>query len=823
MKPNPYLLLAALTCILCNLQPCTAQPATPPQFDAFLKKYCVECHSGNAPTGGWQLGELSGNMAAPDAERRWTRIYDKLASGEMPPSDAAQPEMALRSSIQKQMHDRLHQASLQRQREQGRVPIRRLNATEYENILQELLKIDTPLKDLLPEDATTAGFDKVSTGLDMSATHFLRLQEAADRAISAVVPIHPPIPFSDRRNGRDMTEKGPNFREGLSRTSRLDGDSLIFYTRLPRYGLCATAAVPSAGRYKVQMKAAAVGDKSLAVGLMRVMQSGREGPVLFDVIDIPAGEPEVITIECNLVARQAFVVNMLTTWDIRRFKKPIEEYTGPGLKVEWMTIEGPIGEFPPPAYATLYDDLALKARTVAIAEKNNSRVPDVRNRKIPQHWEADPLVPVSSQPHEDARRLIERFLPRAFRRPVTPAEVDHFVQAVNRKLDSGELFCDAMRYGYQLILTSPDFLFWLDQNQDSKLDDYALASRLAAFLWVGAPDEELLKVAADGRLSNRAELIGQVDRLLKSPKSDRFVRDFTGQWLDLRRIDFTIPDPVLYADFDDLLLWSMPRETEAFFAEVMRENRSLLEFVHSDWSMLNARLATLYGVEGVEGSQLRKVQLPASAHRGGVMTQASVLKVTADGTRTSPVLRGAWILDRILGLPPSPPPPNIPPIEPDIRGATTIRQQLARHRDTPACATCHNTIDPPGFALESFDPIGNYREFYRVTTRSPRGQYEIPYGSGRPIYRGPDVEQGGVTADGHSFKDIDEYKQLLLANKDQLARSLIQKLMIYATGGENQFADREVIEDILKKVRENNYGLRTLIVEIVDSRAFRMR
>ncbi|MCC6511202.1 MAG: DUF1592 domain-containing protein [Pirellulaceae bacterium] len=812
-----------MSCILCSGQPCAAEPSIPAEFDSFLKQYCGECHRGSAPSGGWRLDDLSGDMASLDAERRWTRIYDQLADGDMPPRDAAQPEASLRSSIQKQMHDWLHQSSLQRQRDQGRVPIRRLNATEYEHIAQELLQIDTPLKDLLPEDATTAGFDKVSTGLDMSATHFLRLQEAADRAISAVVPMHPPIPFSDKRTGRNMTEKGPNFREGLGRTSQLDGDALIFYTRLPRYGLCATAAVPSAGRYKVQVKAAAVGGKSLAVGLMRVMQSGREGPVLFDVIESPAGEPEVITIECNLVARQAFVLNMLTTWDIRRFKKPIEEYTGPGLKVEWMTIEGPIGEFPQPAYATLYDDLALKARSVAIAEKNGLRVPDVRNRKIPQHWEADPLVPVSSNPREDARRLIERFLPRAFRRPVTPAEVDHFTQAIHRKLDSGELFCDAMRYGYQLILTSPDFLFWLDHSQDSELSGYALASRLAAFLWVGAPDEELIQAATAGRLTQRAELLAQVDRMLKSPKSERFVRDFTAQWLDMRKIDFTIPDPVLYADFDDLLLWSMPRETEAFFAEVLRENRSLLEFVHSDWSMINGRLATLYGIEDIEGSQLRKVQLPASVHRGGVMTHASVLKVTADGTRTSPVLRGSWILDRIVGLPPSPPPPDIPPIEPDIRGATTIRQQLARHRDTPSCATCHNAIDPPGFALESFDPIGNYREFYRVTTRSPRGQVELPYGSGRPIYRGLDVEQGGVTADGQSFKDIDQYKQLLLTDKDQLARSLTQKLMIYATGGENQFADREVIEEILKKVRENNYGLRTLIYEIVDSRAFRMR
>jgi hypothetical protein len=308
--------------------------------------------------------------------------------------------------------------------------------------------------------------------------------------------------------------------------------------------------------------------------------------------------------------------------------------------------------------------------------------------------------------------------------------------------------------------------------------------------------------------------------MLADPKASRFTKNFTGQWLDLRRIDFTIPDPVLYADFDDLLLWSMPRETEAFFDEILRNDLSLLQFVDSDWSMLNARLATLYGIPGVEGSHLRKTTLTPESRRGGVMTQASILKVTADGTRTSPVLRGAWVLDRILGQPPSPPPPDIPPIEPDIRGATTIRQQLELHRDTPACATCHNHIDPPGFALESFDPIGNYRDFYRVTTRTPAGQVELPYGSGRPVYRGPDVEQGGQTADGRTFKDTAEFKRILAEQQDQIARNLTRKMMIYATGADLQFADREVVEGIVNKLRENDYGLRTLVHEIVQSRVF---
>jgi hypothetical protein len=237
--------------------------------------------------------------------------------------------------------------------------------------------------------------------------------------------------------------------------------------------------------------------------------------------------------------------------------------------------------------------------------------------------------------------------------------------------------------------------------------------------------------------------------------------------------------------------------------------------------MLNERLAKLYGISGVIGNDLRKVTLPSGSHRGGVMTHASVLKVTADGMATSPVLRGKWVLERIVGKPPAPPPPDVPAIEPDIRGAVTIRQQLDKHRTNAACAQCHVHIDPPGFALESFDPIGGWRDYYRVSVPTSRGKVDLPAFSARqPVYRGPDVESGGETPNGHTFKNIDDYKQLLLADKDQLARNLTQKLLVYSTGADMQFADRELVEQIVARLATKNYGFRTLVHEIVQSRAF---
>src|SRR5262249_13219916 len=280
------------------------------------------------------------------------------------------------------------------------------------------------------------------------------------------------------------------------------------------------------------------------------------------------------------------------------------------------------------------------------------------------------------------------------------------------------------------------------------------------------------------------------------------------------------PDPQLYGDFDGTLLWAIPRETHLFFEEVLKNDRSLLDFVDSDWTMLNERLARHYGIPDVAGNDLRKVALPPGSHRDGGMTHASGLKVPADGTRTSPVLRGKWVLERIIGKPPAPPPPDVPSLEPDIRGATTIRQQLDKHRTIAACASCHVHIDPPGFALENFDPIGGWRDYYRAPTPTKAGVGNLPGYTGRSSYRRPDVEKGGETHDGHKFENIDEYKKRLLADKDQLARNLTQKLLIYATGAEIQFADREVVEQIVARMRDKNYGFRTLVHEVVQSRVF---
>jgi hypothetical protein len=468
-------------------------------------------------------------------------------------------------------------------------------------------------------------------------------------------------------------------------------------------------------------------------------------------------------------------------------------WAGPGLALQWVDVEGPLSDpWPPESHTRLFGDLP------------QSTVGGKR------------LEVVSKSPVEDAKRILQKFTRRAFRRAVKDDDVTPYLALVQAALDQKRSFEQAVRVGLQAVLVSPEFLFL--REKPGPLDEFALASRLSYFLWSTLPDEELLALAEQGTLHRPEVLRGQVERLLAHPKAAAFTENFVGQWLGLRDIDFTLPSHILYPEYDEMLKASMVRETELTFAEILKSDLSLANFVASDFSMLNGRLARHYGIPGVDGWAFRKTTLPPESHRGGVMTMASVLKVTANGTSTSPVLRGAWVLDRILGTPPPRPPADISAVEPDIRGATTIREQLAKHRQLASCATCHSKIDPPGFAMESFDVIGGWRENYRT---SGRGQTVTIAGSRMPYLKGPEVEAGDVMPTGERFKDIDEFKQLLLKDKDGLSRALARKLLTYATGGPAEASDRADLDAVVAAVRSKNYGFRTLVHEIVQSPLFR--
>ncbi|HZK81814.1 MAG TPA: DUF1592 domain-containing protein, partial [Humisphaera sp.] len=403
----------------------------------------------------------------------------------------------------------------------------------------------------------------------------------------------------------------------------------------------------------------------------------------------------------------------------------------------------------------------------------------------------------------------------------------------------GATFETAVRRGCKAILTSPEFLFLQEKRepahplqqthgrpaQGRSLNDYELASRLSYFLWSSMPDDELMRIAAQGKLKDPAVLRAQTERLLSSPKAQAFTKNFCGQWLNLRAIDDTMPDQRLYPEYDGLLKDAMIGETEAFFNEMLKNDLGVATLIDSDFAMLKRRIAEHYGIPGVVGEAFRKVPLPPNSHRGGILTQASILKVTANGTLSSPVVRGAWVIRRILGRQLQPPPADAGAIEPDTRGATTIREQLAKHRRSATCSVCHQYMDPPGFALESYDVIGGWRDWYRVQNdKMPRVEIVNRTNGSKMYFRhGPPVDPSGELTDGRKFANIDGLKKLLLNQKDDVARNLVNNLVTYATGAGVSFADRADVTAILQKAKPNSYGLRTLVHEIVESRLFQTK
>ena len=797
---------------------------------SFFAQHCTECHDKDTKKGNLDLTSLKPDFAARESFAGWEKVFDRVAKGEMPPKKSAQPPAAAREMFVKSLGAELHSVSAARQREAGRVVVRRMNRTEYEHTLHDLLGITAPLADLLPEDNAAAGFDNVSSALETSATHLVRYQHAADRALAAALPAWPLTNAVRRWTGRQFLDSRPKpNREGTAPFVRFEGDTIILCARLYKHGSVTTPVTPAPGRYRVRASVRAVntGGKTipLLVGKISSDRFAHEKlQHVLDHFDAPADQPRVIEVEAVLPAgEQVYLEGMdlpfFQDQKKQRNGEPVgEDFKGPGLAVDWIEIEGPLDAGL--GYARLFGDLPqVPSRYLADTLAGKPVRDDWKKWSVPGEFTKYPLSPVSTNAHLDAERLLLAFLPRAFRRFVSAETTAYFVGFVHEQLAAGETFGTAMRAGYKAALCSPHFLLYVEKP--GRLNDFAVAARLARLFWNSLPDDELTALAAKGELAKPATLRAQTERLLRDPKARRFTTGFTGQWLDLRKFQDMKPD-ALYVEYDDLLAWAMPLETTKFFAEVLARDLPTSTFVHSDWTFLNARLAQHYGLPGVLGLELCRVNLPPGSHRGGLLTHASLLKLTTNATYTSPVKRGAWVLERIIGKPPPPPPADIAAIEPDIRGATTLREQLDKHKNVAVCASCHVHIDPPGFALENFDVVGGWRDRYRVKQPPPKGgdYVELANYPGKKVWLARPVEPAGESADGQPFANLDDYKRLLLRDPDQLTRNLAHKLLTYATGADLQFADRAVVEQIVADVRKQNHGFRALVHAVVQSSVF---
>lgn len=770
------------------------------QIRPLFAKHCLACHGTEKPKGDLRLDQLSADLSDTATRDKWSAVLERLAAGEMPPKEKPRPPEQDVRLILDSVRPHLAAAIASDRARQGRTVLRRLNRVEYQNTIRDLLGIDLELKDRLPLDSSANGFDNSGAALHMSSFLMEKYLDAADAALNVAIANGPQPPAvnkrlscKDERHIKVTTEK-----VFLSRD-----DALVFFSSSAWNAVTVTQFYPpDRGRYRIRISAYGYqsGDKPVTYRVdAGPMLMGTKNH-LINYFEAPADQPAVAEFIDHFEARDHFRISPYGLASAQAVDKVgADQYDGPGLAVEWVEVEGPLYDrWPPESHRRIFGDL-LQAPAPIYNQPKRVEV-------------------ISSDPMVDAERILRAFAARAYRRPVTDDDIKPLLALVESKLAEQYSFEQAVRVGLKAVLVSPGFLFF--RESPGRLDDFAFASRLSYFLWSSMPDEPLLDLAGQNKLSDPAVLREQVERLLVDPKAAAFTQNFVGQWLGLRDIDFTEPSHILYPEYDEMLRESMIRETEQFFTEVLKNDLSLANFAASDFSMLNGRLAKHYGIAGVEGWELRKLPLPPDSHRGGLLTMASVLKVTANGTTTSPVMRGAWVLDRILGSPPPRPPPDVPAIEPDIRGATTIREQLAKHRSIESCAACHAQIDPPGFALESFDVIGGWRDNYRTTGN---GGPVVVDGRRMPYHKGKPVDPADVLPDGQKFANIDEFKQLLLADKDQLARALTEKLLTYATGQAPTEADKPTVESIVGRIRDKDYGFRSLVHEVVQSDIFQTK
>ena len=774
---------------------------TPKNLRPFIEKHCVDCHDAEDAKGGLDFGKLPADLSQPETLAKWVRIFDRVDQGEMPPKKKARPEAGEKAVFTKALATTLVTAD----RANKATVLRRLNRNEFEQTLNDLLGINEELAPMLPEDGRAQGFDKVGEALDLSSVHLQRAMDAARQALNATMnkgeaptKIDQTIAFDAGRNAQHIGKSWHKLPDG----------SVVTFNEAGYPALMAEfqAAVP--GLYRVTLQGRAYQtDKPIMVTVF----SGPFGagtPTRFQSVQqfSPAGDE--VKLEVQLKARDKIrLFPDLRTFDYNlNQKNGPAKYPGPGLAMKPMRVEGPLlPQWPGVGHKLLFGDLPD-----APTAEGARRMKYERNRT--QQW----FEVTSAQPSIDGPKLIKAFVAKVVREKSSPTQADPYVRLFEAELKNGSTFEESLVTAYTAVLCSPANLYF--HEQPGRLDAWAVAGRLSYMLWGTAPDDELRRHAASGDLLRPATLRAQTDRLLDDPRAQRFVRDFTDQWLSLRNIDATTPDKQLYPEYDDALKAAMLDETRLFFSEILTKNLSVTNFLDSDWTMLNNRLARHYGIPDIEGVAFRKVALKPEYHRGGLLTHASILKVSANGNNTSPVVRGAWVLDRILGTPPSPPPPGTPGVEPDIRGATTLRQMLEKHRSTESCNSCHAKIDPPGFALESYDVAGGWQTHYRSLGR----QFKSPPNLKRVQWRvGPPVDASGVTEDGKAFADLSEFKQkVLLADPEAFTLALTRKLAAYGSGRAMGFSDREELRRIAHETFTRGNGLRDLLHNLVQSDLF---
>jgi hypothetical protein len=764
----------------------------------FLRQHCFDCHDESTSEGNLNLKALVFNPPNHANFKIWERIFDRVRAGEMPPAGETQPIANAKALFLSQLKTPLMAADRKDKQEKGRVQVRRLTRREYEHTIHDLLGVDLPLKELLPEDQVTHGFETVAAGQQLSHFTLASYLDAADRALGEAFArlANGDVTFS-RTLPAAQLGRTPRYRGNYRGPEVRDGVAIAWPIRLQFYGRMNTTRVPAAGWYRVTLKNIQSINPTNGVvwGTLRSGACNSAEPIMYSIGLVEAtAEKRDLTFDAWI--RRGHLLELKPN-DVSQ--KPARNGP-PGTRGGSVSYEGMNHE------ANGLGGIAFSAINLERIYPNAARW-QVRRNLLGGLTKEE--IPKLSQPDQRAaimRRVITNFAARAFRRPVSETQVAPYIDMamkVLREPDARAL--TALRVAYRAMLCSPRFLTLIEQP--GPLDNHALAARLSYALWNSMPDRQLRSLADAGKLSDSKVFGSEVNRLLDDPKSERFVASFTDQWLNLKEIDFTTPDRRLYRSFDTVVQASMLGETRSFFRELFEKDLRVSNLIYSDFSMLNERLIRFYRLENLSvkpGAGLQKVNLKGSP-RGGLITHGAILKVTANGTTTSPVVRGVWVSERLLGMEIQPPPPNVPAVEPDIRGAVSIRDQLNKHRNEASCAACHRKIDPAGFALESFDPVGIWR---------------MKYGRGN---RGARVDSSGVTAEGQKFVGIGHWKKIYSSKPELLTEGFTKQFLTYATGAQPRFGDRDTIAAIVKNAASKEYGLRSILHAALSSDVFKTK
>jgi hypothetical protein len=764
-KYNGLVFAIAISTTFAALRSAAAQDRKPQ--DAFqrqvmplFKQFCADCHMNEKPEAGIALDQFTDQSAAMKGGRTWLRVRDALQGRIMPPADEPQPSIEELDRLIGWIENDFLAAQCGEQESSAPVVIRRLNRQEYDNTIRDLLGLDLHLADGFPADEIGFGFDNVGSALNLSPLHIEKYLAAAELALQKAIVLPDAKDFSPAELIGLKTyplppKKAVEFKHSLRPGRYLADFSLV------RVGIAESVSPPRLeigfGKDRRTLLAVRVQDETV---VYRYWLKVAPGDNLVHVALAPGQA------ESSSVAKPARAGANVS--GDKRYGDDV------GLHVDSMVVRGPVLD--------KVEALPASHRRILFC--------------TPEFGDQSRI--------DCARQVIAKFGERAFRRPVLPDEVERVLEIFRLALDRGESFECGVQLALTTVLASPQFLFLVepeDTSQDRPLTEFELASRLSYFLWSSMPDEELFREARAKTL--RANLRRQVIRMLADSRSDQFVENFAGQWLQLRKLSAVARDQERFPGFDDKLRDAMRQETERYFAHILRNNRSVLELLDSQYTFVNAALARHYGIAGVTGDEFRQVAL-TDRRRGGVLTQASVLTLTSNPNRTSPVKRGQWILQQLLGTPPPPPPPEVAKLDESQQAAdaASLRERMALHRTKPECASCHQQMDPLGFALENYDAIGRFR--------SLDGNFPI--------------DPSGELIGGRKFADIVELKQLLISTvAKKFARCLTENMLTYGLGRGLVAYDYCTVEEIRRQLVANDYRIHHIIFGIVESKAFQNR